>query len=322
MGVKTEINYVHHTFNPWWGCSPPRPDRPGCLHCYARAMDHHLCPEGVTHWGPDAPRRFFSHRHWNGPLAWDRAAARAGVRRRVLCGSMCDWLEDLPGLLTPRDRLLRLVAATRNLDWLLLSKRLANTDIEDVLPPDFHWAGTRWPANAWIGATTENQAELDAVAGTLSDVAAYLRPAVIFISAEPLLGPIDLAACLHLTDWTIVGGESGPRARPMDPEWVRSIRDQCQAAAVPFFFKQWGEWIPDSQVAYDSATLYPPVQRLILAPSASSTHRWQDGHPGGCQLSYRVGKKPAGRLLDGREWDEFPALELRRKGHDQAIATH
>lgn len=296
MGQTTKISYVDHTFNPWWGYCPPSLARAGCLNCYACAMDHRL---GMAHWGRDAPRRFFPEAYWARPLAWDRKARAAGHRARVLCGSMCDWLEDRPDLCGPRDRLTRCIHSTPHLDWLLLSKRLDNIQ---------RLARHPLPENAWLGATAEDQTALDDLALILPGVRAWWslryrrrRPPVVFISAEPLLGRIDFAPHFHLIDWIILGGESGPAARPMHLAWVRWIRDQCQVAAVPFFFKQWGEWLPDIQVAYHSATYYPPVERLILNPTASNTHRWPDG-----SLSYRVSKKVAGRLLDGREHLEIP----------------
>ena len=98
-------------------------------------------------------------------------------------------------------------------------------------------------------------------------------------------------------DWIIVGGESGPGARPMHPDWARSLRDQCKAAGVPFLFKQWGEWIDDFNI--DAAALHSPQ----IADPNEYFHEceWESG-----VSSWRVGKKAAGRLLDGRTWDEVP----------------
>lgn len=127
-----------------------------------------------------------------------------------------------------------------------------------------------------------------------------------FLSGEPLLGPINLrpdwvelevqafgsggVACFPRLDWVIVGGESGPGARPMHPNWARQIRDQCAAAGVPLFFKQWGEWVTEDQSPED-----------ITLPSTART--FDDAAP-----FYRVGKKAAGRELDGRTWDEMPEV--------------
>lgn len=111
----------------------------------------------------------------------------------------------------------------------------------------------------------------------------------IGLSCEPLLGPVDLKR--WLIDWVIAGGESGHGARPMHPDWVRSLCDQCQAAGVPFFFKQWGEFRPACQIPMPPI---PAVRSELMEDGGASVH------------CYRVGKKDAGRLLDGREWNEFP----------------
>jgi protein gp37 len=103
-------------------------------------------------------------------------------------------------------------------------------------------------------------------------------------------------------DWVITGGESGPNARPMHPDWVRSLRDQCQAAGVPFFFKQWGEWFPRDQWEYNPELILPDDDAAYS--NGPSTHVFDD--PNGLYPVHRVGKKKAGRLLDGREWNEFP----------------
>ena len=121
-------------------------------------------------------------------------------------------------------------------------------------------------------------------------------PAVVrFLSLEPLLGPIDFngTGTGHAKlDQVIVGGESGPGARPVNPDWVRSIRDQCIAAGVPFFFKQWGEWAPTFD--NDTSPVKYPVFTDVPANDGTGTHH----------RMFRVGKKAAGRLLDGRTWDE------------------
>lgn len=161
--------------------------------------------------------------------------------------------------------------------------------------------------NVWLGVSAEDQRRADERIPDLLATPAAVR----FVSAEPLLGPIDFKrlSVAHLNgdrithfdamwggmrskidparlDWVIVGGESGPGARPMHPDWARAIRDQCQAAGVPFFFKQWGEWWPDETAPGDDSTR---VHRVGWPPLA------------------RLGKGRAGRLLDGRAWDEMPA---------------
>ena len=192
--------------------------------------------------------------------------------------------------------------------------RLSRQDMEaraDLLAWIEQWLAGNPPPNVWIGATIVNQAEADRDIPKLLDVPARVR----FLSMEPLLGPVDLTHievfggdaeifplkgttdCVDdegaptddvpALDWVIVGGESGPGARPMSPDWARSLRDQCAAAGVPFLFKQWGEWIPMLDQAEGV-----PVREMTTTPDG-----WVMGH---------AGKKAAGRLLDGRTWDGFP----------------
>lgn len=146
-------------------------------------------------------------------------------------------------------------------------------------------SSVRWPLpNVWIGVSVENQHFADERIPALLATPAAVR----FISAEPLLGPIFLKNYGHSPwnpFWVICGGESGPGARPMYPDWARSLRDQCQAAGVPFFFKQWGGYVPCSVCC-------------------GNNHVHESIRPDGVMA--KVGKKKAGRLLDGREWNEFP----------------
>ena len=215
MGKDSKIAWTDHTFNPWWGCTKVSD---GCAHCYAKGVASRFAP---GHWGPDAPRRFFGDKHWAEPLAWDKAAQRRGVRERVFCGSMCDVFEDRSELDRQRARLWELVDRTPSLDWLLLTKRPSHI----ALPWGVH-------SNVWLGTTVENQAAADERIPRLVTVGARLH----FLSCEPLLGPVRPDLC-HV-DWVICGAESGSWARLMDLDWVRSLRDQCQSAGVPFFFKQ------------------------------------------------------------------------------------
>jgi protein gp37 len=175
---------------------------------------------------------------------------------------------------------------------------LSHSDEECLVRPE------RWPLpNVWLGITAENQARADARIPHLLETPAAVR----FISAEPLLGPIDLMQWLRdgdsdspRLDGVIVGGESGPNARPMHPQWARSIRDQCAQARVPFFFKQWGEHIAE-MVPGTGVDL-----RRDLEPNQSVA--WGDGKTYHTRYT-RVGKKAAGRLLDGREHKEWPAMQ-------------
>lgn len=243
------------TFNPWWGCEKVSP---ACKHCYAETFDHRL---GGDHWGPDAPFRFFGDAHWDKPRGWNARAAKLGLRLRVFCGSMCDWLQDRPELEAPRARLLRLIDETPAIDWLMLSKRPEN--LAKLTP----WAirGSA-PPNVKLGATVENQEWAEKRVLWLLDMPAR---GGYFLSIEPLLGELDLtriqivppkppngpgvwfnALTGHVAgpdeflpnhvSWVIVGSESGHpnQVRETKDEWVASLRDQCATAGVPFFLKQ------------------------------------------------------------------------------------
>lgn len=169
-----------------------------------------------------------SDHYWTNPARWQRIPKPDGTRRRVFCGSMCDWSDKHapPGQL---DRLWNVIRATPLLDWQLLTKRAPN--IAKCLPEDWE---DGYPG-VWLGVTVENRKHGLARLDVLRDIPARVR----FLSIEPLLedlGKIDLTG-IH---WVIVGGESGHNARPMEPEWVFSIKRQCQEQGVPFFFKQWG----------------------------------------------------------------------------------
>lgn len=245
------------TFNPWIGCTHVSA---GCDFCYAeQLMDTRY---GKVQWGEDGTRVQTRPAYWRKPLVWDREARALGIRTRVFCASLADWLEDRPELIGPRCDLIALIGATPNLDWLLLSKRVAAWEdrmgevIENgkTVAADFAW---RWlngdaPANVWLGTSTEDQAAADQRIPLLTAIPATIH----FLSAEPLLGPIDLWGARYrnpsggLTgavtgwgggvDWVIVGGESGPNYRSMDLEWARSIRDECAAANAAFYMKQVG----------------------------------------------------------------------------------
>jgi protein gp37 len=211
------IEWTHSTFNPWWGCVKVSP---GCEHCYAESAanryGHHV-------WGSKMPRRFFSDEYWAKPLKWNAAAAKLCERHRVFCASMADVFEDRRDLDIERAKLWRLIEQTPALDWLLLTKRPEN--MPRLLPGVIG-------RNMWLGTTVEDVKRKERI-DILRNVPAFTR----FLSVEPLLedlGALDLRGI----DWVIVGGESGHGARPMNEDWVRSIRDQCVSAGVRFFYKQ------------------------------------------------------------------------------------
>lgn len=245
MSANSKIEWTHHTYNPWWGCIEVSP---ACDNCYARTFAKRT---GHQVWGAagETPRRFFGPKHWAEPLKWDAAAKAAGERHRVFCASMADVFEQNADLDAERERLWALIGETPNLDWLLLTKRPQN--IRRMVPR--YWLESPRP-NVWYGTTVENQHYADQRIPILLAVPAVVR----FLSMEPLLGPVDLERFLVRYDsvhgepwmsrgdlhWVITGGESGPHFRPADPDWYRSLRDQCVEAGVAFFFKQWSALNP------------------------------------------------------------------------------
>ena len=234
---------------------------------------------GLDLWGGDAPRRFFSDEHWRGPLKWNAEAARNGMRVRVFCASMADVFEPRAELDTWRDKLWALIEKTPQLDWLLLTKRPGY--IRHVYP----WISSP-RQNVWLGTTAENQDWANRRVERLVRVSAYVR----FLSCEPLLSSIDLTPWLETKQlgWVIAGGESGGQARPTHPNWVRFLRDQCNENDVPFHFKQWGHWSPESQGE--------STKKIIeLLDEAGRLER----------LSWRP-KKLSGRVLDGNTYDQYP----------------
>ena len=315
MSDNTKIEWADATWNPVRGCEKVSE---GCRNCYAARMAARFSGEGQPYEGlaemtPHGPR-------WTGdvqlvpevldqPLKWRKP-------RRIFVNSMSDLFHpDVPDefiaavfgvmaaahwhtfqILTKRpERMKKWFEWVENkpvgTDGRLFPQFICAYKARDVLDDEqFDFARFReWPlSNVWLGVSVENQRAADERIPLLLQTPAAVR----FLSCEPLLGPVMLTGlgkrcygcaagvphrCRNvLVDWVIVGGESGPGARPMHPDWVRSIRDQCKAAEVPFFFKQWGEW------------------KLSWM---AGEYQWM-----------RVGKKAAGRLLDGRTWDELPVV--------------
>jgi protein gp37 len=324
MGADSPIEWCHHTINIWIGCTRVSP---ACDHCYAEKDWALGGLRGRVEWGPRGDRS-----PTKDPLAKFRAlnaaAARRGRRERVFVNSLSDWADNHKSILPEwRDVIFEAARTCPNLDLLLLTKRPQN--IRRYLPGDW---GDGYP-NVWLGTTAENQVEADRRIPDLLATPAAVR----FVSAEPLLAgirfdriktgyrraqssPDTLNAltgeelCGHgeyegvfetsmtnRLDWIIVGGESGPGARPMHPDWARSIRDQCAAAGVAFFFKQWGEY-----VALEDA------ERLIPRAPGDVGARFDTMMIGGppSKSRYtpmvRLGKRRAGRLLDGVEHNAMP----------------
>lgn len=309
MAENSKIEWTHHTFNPWRGCTKVSA---GCANCYAETMSLRN-PAVLGEWGPKGTRAVAAESYWKLPLKWERDAKAAGERRRVFCASLADVFEapdtmpadSVSKIVRARGRLFSLIAQTPHLDWLLLTKRpdgwadrlrevvREHSNGEEVFASS--WLAGEPPANVWVGTSVEHQAAADERIPALLTIPASVR----FLSCEPLLGPVDVSRWLGrpsasngtkpTVNWVILGGESGHNARPMDPDWARSLRDQCAAAGAPFFFKQWGAWGP-------TAAGEAPTKPSKKAKGTRLT----------LPLLAKVGKKAAGRVLDGREWNQIP----------------
>lgn len=288
MAKDSRIEWTHHTFNPWWGCVKVSA---ACDNCYAETWAKRL---GENVWGAKSERRFFSDAHWKEPLKWNSEARDEGVRRRVFCASMGDVFEKNPVLIPHRQRLLDLIAATPNLDWLLLTKRIHG--VQKLLPK-----GYAFPANVWLGATVENQEVADKM---IKYLLKFETPSVRFLSCEPLLSALDLKPYLIPNiqglklDWVITGGESGAASRPMNPIWPADIQKQCVNAGVPFHFKQWGHWAP-IELVRDVMTKNTRIESMESGAHATVSLA-------------AIGKGKAGRSLAGKLWDQFPKTQMER----------
>lgn len=263
MSDTTTIEWTDRTWNPITGCTKVSP---GCDHCYAETIAERF------RGGPAFPNGFdvqLREHKLNEPLRWRKPA-------KVFVNSMSDLFHDAVS-----DEYIQLVWDVMRRcpqhTFQILTKRHAR--MRSLLNRSSFY-GHDWPRplpNVWLGVSTEDQKWANLRIPSLLNTPAAVR----FVSAEPLIGRIDLGAytqCQPGLDWVIVGGESGPSARSVDLHWVQEIRDQCVSARVPFLFKQWGEWAPD----HDETD-----------PSLGHQMR-------------RMGKKRAGRELDGRTWDEYP----------------
>lgn len=292
---NSRIEWTDHTFNPWVGCTKVSP---ACDHCYAESWAKRSGHAEL--WG--GKRRRTRPANWRQPLKWNAEAAAAGRRDRVFCASLADVFDnEVPA--EWRLGLFQLIETTPSLDWLLLTKRIGNVR-------KLCGGVSAWP-NVWLGITVCNQEEADRDIPKLLATPARVR----FLSIEPMLGPINLERFMtHGRDWTdegysnlpldwvIVGGESGPKARPMHPYWARSLRDQCVATGVPFFFKQWGEWAP---VADEGETLDVGYGEFHGGRDWVAACKCSEGDG----PIFRISKKRAGRELDGRTWNEFPRID-------------
>lgn len=334
MAETTGISWADHTFNPWIGCTKVSP---ACKHCYAeRDFDHRY---HKVQWGPSGTRILTTAANWRKPIKWNREAEQTGRRPRVFCASLADVFEDwegpmrtASGVITTmgddgrfirnpdcpmghrpatmddaRRQLFELIDQTPHLDWLLLTKRPENTLTMWPADPSA-CAGVPKPyRNVWLGTSIENQTLADARLPCLREAVEWGMVQTTFVSAEPMLGPIDLGEN-HGVDWVIAGGESGPNARPSHPEWFRSLRDQCKRSGVAFHFKQWGEWISKDDPSY---TGQPFGDRFgLLNVDGGWFPQTADTNPGTHESAMvRIGTKQSGRLLDGQLHDAVPSVD-------------
>jgi len=285
MGIKTKLEFCDSTINPIMGCGGcelyhPNPAR---NHCYAAALCNRY--GGLKGW-PDA---FDCPRHFPGRL-------EKAIKWKDLTGTDRPdkpWLNGYPRIIFVNDLSDGFCDDVDPSEWLgpCLHKMSQSPHIWLLL--------TKWPRamghffpdgapeNFWLGTSVLRQKDEWRIQELLQ-----IKASVHWLSLEPLLSLVDLSEYLPLISWTIIGGESGPGARPMYPQWARDVRDQCQEAGTPYFFKQQGEWIHKSQ-----------QKKQAWPDGARQSHLWWSKDK---SFSYRVGKKAAGRLLDGREWNEMP----------------
>lgn len=255
MGADTLISWADDTFNPWWGCTRVSP---GCTNCYAERLA--TVRRKLPVWGVDAERKPMSAAHWRLPEKWNREAEAAGQRRRVFCASMADVFELLPErnvhasvvVAEARTRLWALIERTPWLDWLLLTKRPEN--VRQLVP----W-GSAWPRNVWLGTTVEDNVRRERL-NVLREIPARVR----FCSYEPAVEGVNFnLGWLKGIHWLIIGGESGPGARPFDVSWARfAIRAALDQGTIPFV-KQLG-----------ARPLWGPFDSPQLATARSVDGKW------------------------------------------------
>lgn len=298
----TKIEWTDHSWSPWMGCTKVSP---GCANCYAETLSKRN-PAVLGQWGRGKPR--VMAKNWNDPVKWNRNVLGdldivpgqpdrfTPYHRPTVFPSLCDWLDDeVPVEWLPK--FLQLIHDTPNLTWLLLTKRPENFSarinaavrvIQDLSLALWasKWIDTQAPSNVWVGASIEDQTWADQRIPALLSIPAAGR----FLSVEPLLGPVDIydwikgqhwghsrpsrvesTSCdIH---WVIIGGESGPGARPCNVEWIRSLVRQCQSASVPVFVKQLGTFCNIAQPG-DHGQGFMPVR--FTHPKGGDPAEWPE----------------------------------------------
>lgn len=297
--MTTKIEWCDETINPIIGCSKISE---GCMNCYAEKMACRLANIALST-GSERLRPYISvtdcyvdgteyepGSSWNGKTAFRPSELEKPMKwkkpRRIFIGSMGDTFHESVDFQWVH-KIWDMMKACPQHTFLILTKRPERMKefVELIYAKErLGWAMGFWQ-HVYLGVTAENQTQAD----TRIPVLLSIPASVLFVSVEPMLGPVVLTKYIQ---WCIVGGESGPHARPMHPEWARTLRDQCNESHTPFFFKQWGEWLHGTQ---DNGSL----------AGFHGTWAWAgDGKT--AKIVARVGKKKSGRLLDGQIWDEFP----------------
>ncbi|MCB1179875.1 MAG: phage Gp37/Gp68 family protein [Leptospiraceae bacterium] len=313
---NSKIEWTDHTFNPWVGCTKVSP---GCQNCYAETlMDKRF---KKVNWGKGNERKLTSDANWKLPLKWDKKAEKEGVRKNVFCASLADVFdEEVP--LEWKVKLFEIIKDTWELNWLLLTKRpeKALEFLEKYPVSGFSYS--YFIKKFWIGVSVCTQKEADEKIPILLKIKESLG-CKVFLSMEPLLEKVDLRLdengkhpdYIWGIDWIIAGGESGRNARPMNPEWVRLIRDQCHEYKVPFFFKQWGEWSFSKSFYGDQFNIskysylpkYNENKMLFIKDSKGNQsvfmYKNEKDNP---EVFDKIGKSKSGNLLDGKQYLEFP----------------
>lgn len=295
MAITTGIAWCDATANFWIGCTKVSP---ACDHCYAEA--EWADRRKRVSWGAHGARDFVKagagviHTVQKNAAEFHRLRGRPPI---VFINSLSDFADNHASIDPAwRAAVWDCIRAAPDAVFVILTKRPQN--LPHYLPDDW---GAGWP-NVIIGSTAENQVEADRRLPHLVAIPAAIR----MVSAEPLLGPIDLTPWIDKLGWVIGGGESGPNARPCHPDWARALLDQCAVTNVPFFWKQWGEWGHADQVGPDNPALIR-AQQLII--HKDRLHLWH-------QADYktalaRIGLKATGHLLDGVQHHDFPQFASR-----------
>ncbi|HVB68009.1 MAG TPA: phage Gp37/Gp68 family protein [Acetobacteraceae bacterium] len=339
MAETTGIEWTDATWNPVRGCTRVSE---GCRGCYAETLTARFSGPGL--WGHGFAERTASGPRWTGKveLIPERLAVPLHWKgpRRIFVNSTSDLFhESLPDAAI--DQVFSVMAQCPQHTFQALTKRAARMAnyLRDPTRGDkiyerlaemasereeFALVPLPWPLpNLWLGVSCEDQEAADERIPHLLRVPARVR----FLSCEPLLGAIELGqwqeegfylnylrgllggpsdTSIPRIDWVIAGGESGTHARPMHPDWARSLRGQCAAACVPFFFKQWGAWKDGSDFARDAVAVLHDGR--VVEPSRDAMlSADRDAPVRGATMMRRVGKKRAGAMLDGREHREMPA---------------